>query len=255
MEREIKYMTRHTNMRNFFDPEKYNRDMKADSIGFTPDEYQLDSEAIKARQKAYEDYVKENLPSFRSSFENLDKALLSLSGGALVLSITFIKDIVPLPYLKVIWILGLSWLAYLCAIVSVLQSLRVAPESHEERFTYAYEYFVNDKDEFFNKEGPKQKSLRFWNTFSWVAFLVGLILTIVFSWWNLSSYKGETTMSGQNKGQGNMQEGARPTPMTKVVPTPMIKGTQATPMTVKPSTQTPSSGNSGNQGNNSEGNK
>ncbi|GEM_PF-1878763 len=248
-------MAVHTNMRSFFDPDKYNRDMKEDRAGFLPDPYEIDSEAMKARQKAYEDYVKENLPSFRSSFENFDKALLSLSSGALVLSLTFIKDIVPLPYLKIIWVLGLSWLAYLWAIISVLQSLRVAPKSHEERFEYAYEYFVNNRDEFYNKVGPKQKSLNRWNANSWMAFLIGLILTVIFSWWNLSSYKGDKNMTEQNQSQGNMQEGARPTPMNKVGSVPIIKGIQATPMTVKPSAPTTSSGNTGNQGNGSGGKK
>src|SRR4051794_31198778 len=48
--------------------------------------------------------------SRQANYENLDKAILSLSSGALVLSMAFFKDVVPIEQAVGIDILFLSWI-------------------------------------------------------------------------------------------------------------------------------------------------
>jgi hypothetical protein len=52
-----------------------------------------------------------------------DKAVLTLSGGALGVSMTFIHQIVQSPSVGSLWILGMAWSAFACSILAILISL------------------------------------------------------------------------------------------------------------------------------------
>jgi hypothetical protein len=78
---------------------------------------------------AYEQYQKDrykahvarrnslNDLAFKTS-ERYDQWVLTLSGGALAISLTFIEKIAPDPARSTLILLGLSWLAYICAVLA-----------------------------------------------------------------------------------------------------------------------------------------
>lgn len=75
------------------------------------------------RKQRYESYTKERdalREDALQSGERYDKAILSLAGGALALSVTFLEKIAPHPFT---WSYGLLGLAWLCLIVAILLEL------------------------------------------------------------------------------------------------------------------------------------
>ena len=75
------------------------------------------------RKQRYESYTKERdalREDARQSGERYDKAVLSLAGGALALSVTFLEKIAPHPF---VWSYGLLGIAWLCLIVAILLEL------------------------------------------------------------------------------------------------------------------------------------
>ena len=62
----------------------------------------------------------------QKSSESYDKAVMTLAGGALGLSLTFLKDIVKAAHPDFLWLLGTSWfcltLSLTCILVSMLSS-------------------------------------------------------------------------------------------------------------------------------------
>lgn len=53
---------------------------------------------------------------------NYDKAVMALSGGALGVSVTFLKDIVPAPILSTKPLLYVSWIAFAVSLAAILIS-------------------------------------------------------------------------------------------------------------------------------------
>lgn len=75
------------------------------------------------RKQRYESYTKERdalREDARQSGERYDKAVLSLAGGALALSVTFLEKIAPHPFA---WSYALLAIAWVCLIVAILLEL------------------------------------------------------------------------------------------------------------------------------------
>lgn len=71
--------------------------------------------------------------SRQANYENLDKAVLSLSSGALVLSMAFFKDVVPLEQVVQIKLLFVSWILLGLTISANLISFWVSQKAHDVR--------------------------------------------------------------------------------------------------------------------------
>ncbi|MCE2400059.1 hypothetical protein J4G08_04130 [Candidatus Poribacteria bacterium] len=77
------------------------------------------------QEKLYEQYIKQDEELSKrdlSNVENLDKAILSLSSAGLGLSLVFIRNVVKLAEALHVWLLHLSWLMFVLAIISTLLS-------------------------------------------------------------------------------------------------------------------------------------
>ena len=77
------------------------------------------------QEKLYEQYIKQDEELSKrdlSNVENLDKAILSLSSAGLGLSLVFIRNVVKLAEALHVWLLHLSWLMFVLAIISMLLS-------------------------------------------------------------------------------------------------------------------------------------
>src|SRR2546428_3671886 len=87
------------------------------------------------RRKVWED--------LRSGSENFDKYLLTFSSGALGLSITFIKGVVPLE--KAVWIPSLiaSWIAFLLCILVTLISFRISIRALEKMVPHLNQFYLD----------------------------------------------------------------------------------------------------------------
>ena len=66
--------------------------------------------------------------AFKTS-ERYDQWVLTLAGGALAISLTFLKDIAPSPVRWTLLFLGLSWLAYILAVLAGFYAIFISREA------------------------------------------------------------------------------------------------------------------------------
>jgi hypothetical protein len=128
--------------------------------------------------------VQEDISSGADSF---DKSMLTLSSGALGVSLAVIKDIVPLGQATCIFLLLLSWVAFAsCIVITVVSFLFsiAAQKQHRDLLDRMY----TQKDPNLAKTAPAG-----WNKAVWVCtrialilFLVGLVCTMIFIVVNVS---------------------------------------------------------------------
>ena len=116
-----------------------------------------------------------------SGTDSFDKSMLTLSSGALGVSLAVIKDIIPLGQAAWIFLLLGSWVAFaLCIVTTVVSFLFsiAAQKQHRDLLDRIY----TEKNPDIAKTEPNG-----WNTAVWVCtrtalilFLVGLICTMIF---------------------------------------------------------------------------
>ena len=117
--------------------------------------------------------------------ENLDKSILSLSTASLGFSLAFIKEIVSVDQAINVYLLQLSWLCFVCAIVSTMASFVVSQRGINKQLFFAEQYYLMQKDEYLDKTNWLSKVNDWLNAFSIAVFTCGIILTVVFVWTNL----------------------------------------------------------------------
>ena len=133
----------------------------------------------------YQAYLdqRENLnKSEYSVSEKYDHWLISLSAGALAISLTFIKDIAPNPDKSTIIYLILSWLFLLISILSSVYSLLTSQSAiRRAREILDDNYENNDKSNNSKPDNKYAKTTNFLNHFSMLSFTLGVILLCTFS--------------------------------------------------------------------------
>ena len=151
--------------------------------------------AADARQEAAEELTSA-LQSAAAAAANLDKTLLSLSGGALVLSMTLVGQFAPSKLL--LEVLFLSWLAFVASLISVVFAMRAAQNvanrtavdmakklediENKSATVVAAKYTVR-----LSRNVSLTKSVHYLNICAISAFLVGILLLGVFVGYNLWS--------------------------------------------------------------------
>ena len=143
-------------------------------------------------KRIYEKFRENLLEASLSNSNNYDKAILTLSSAALGLSLTFIKDIVPFKDIINYWTLVLSWVFFLISIVVTIISFILSQWAIKRQLKYAEEYYLNGKENFFNKKNICKDLTTIFNHISGIIFILALILTIFFVTSNISHMRGET---------------------------------------------------------------
>jgi hypothetical protein len=140
-----------------------------------------DEEKEKARrEKIKQKYLDDLWEDLRYSISKFDEQLLIISGGALGISLSFIKDIVPLK--DAIWI----WLYYtaigsftFCIGFGFLNHLRSADSIYDR-----YEKVNNEKYDF-----DLENNSKFWNRLLTVSLTTGIITLVLFCIINIENYR------------------------------------------------------------------
>jgi hypothetical protein len=127
-------------------------------------------------QKTREDLLKRQL----SNSERLDNAILTLSTGALGLSLAFIKDIVPVKLAVHLWLIKMSWWLFGVSIVLTLLSFVTSQLGIKKQLEYAKEYYLLRHDAFLTKTNLFAKITDTLNYSSCIIFVTAIVCTIVF---------------------------------------------------------------------------
>ncbi|MFP3798450.1 hypothetical protein [Paraburkholderia sp. SIMBA_027] len=151
-----------------------------------------------------------------SNAENLDKSVLTYSGAALGLSLSFLKDFVPIRDAKWAWSLYCSWWSFALAIVLVIASYVVSQKVVKLQFERAERYYEDGQNDARDEHTWIEKVADHLNGWMYAAaFVIGLSLTILFVSINLSGAK----MANKNEklqGLTICQEGFTPPKMQRV---------------------------------------
>lgn len=130
----------------------------------------------------HDEYRRKIWADIKSGSENFDKYLLTFSAGALGLSLSFFKDVVPLEKATCIPALLCSWVCFIACILVTLISFRISIKSQGVLFSCLNEYYLE------GKEGAFDKHLKSWSVkaveicaWAGIAFFVaGLTCTMIF---------------------------------------------------------------------------
>jgi hypothetical protein len=114
-----------------------------------------------------------SLNHIEKATDAFDRAVMTLAGGALGISLAFVRDVAPTPRHK--WLMGVSWLFFvlslLLSLLSFLTSERAVVSMVEKMDSAA--------------EIERGKSTDYLNWSSAAALIVGAVLLVLFAWLNL----------------------------------------------------------------------
>jgi hypothetical protein len=102
-------------------------------------------------EELHDEYRRKVWEDTTSQSETFDRYMLTLSDGALALSITFVKDVVPLRDAVCIPLLITSWVWFSLCILVTLISFRISIGALEKSVPYLNEFYLEGNPESFNK--------------------------------------------------------------------------------------------------------
>jgi hypothetical protein len=181
------------------------------------------------RWQLYNDHKKQAWEDIQSSTDSYDQSLLTLSSGALGLSIAFIKDIVPLHDATKLMLLYLSWVAFgFCILITVI-SFQVAKAAQNEHLGFCWKFYIGKEESFQSMQGKWSKVLNRCTIGAGTLFVFALAFTISFAIINVERRANMPDTDGARR----LQEGRGAVSMTPVPPQPAPK-----PATPPPSPET-----------------
>ena len=131
----------------------------------------------------------------REGIRSFDKAILTLAAGALGLSLTFIRQIVPDIKSGTMFMLICAWSSFCISILSTLISFLTSQSACSRQIEIMEAKYFDDNSDMSEKVNYKNKPA-IWterlNKYSIFIFIIGVILLVTFSSVNLSPIKEET---------------------------------------------------------------
>ncbi len=157
----------------------------------------MEDEQQRKREGLYAETRKDLLARQLSNAEQFDRAVLTLSSGALGLSLAFIKDFVPVDKAQVPVLLVASWIFFGCAIVSTVSSFLVSQVAINIQLNYAEQYYLKREGQYLAKKNIPAKITDALNVASGVLFVIAVGCTIIFVMFNLGGAKMAEGKSGK----------------------------------------------------------
>ncbi len=140
-------------------------------------------------QSVYNDNVEALAGIQKSAQEKYDAILTTLGSAFLALSVSFLRDIVPLQEAQSLWLLYLSWVLFALTIVATVLSLGIGPRAvawQVEKLTpSAY------PDPRLPKHNPWNKVIGVLNVLSGASFIIAVLVTVVFVVINTVHWRSE----------------------------------------------------------------
>ncbi|MFT7056693.1 MAG: hypothetical protein ACJAR3_002332 [Roseivirga sp.] len=129
-----------------------------------------------------EEYRNNLIAAEQKSQDDYDKTIVSLSGGALGISIVFIKDIIGTSDPVMLWTVITAWASWATSLASVVTSYFLS------RMALRVAILQNDKNDFSAGVGGwAAKATHFLNAISGLMFLSGIVFLIIFSAKNIGN--------------------------------------------------------------------
>ena len=148
------------------------------------------------QEEAIRNYKKDLQEGIRYSIGKLDDQILYISSGALALSLSFIKDLVPLSQAIYLPLLFFSWISLTLSISLSLYSHLHSYNAHEKQISR----LENGEDLL-----DEDKSTKWINKITMVTLILGIVLQVSFAIINvLNMPKTTTSQSAPNAKSGQV---------------------------------------------------
>jgi hypothetical protein len=142
---------------------------------------------VRTAADIYKDFEAELFKREVSNAEAYDKSVMMYATGALALSLTFIKDLLPPG--KAVYMCALygAWVAFLASLIAVLLSYMAGQLAIRKQRVLAYEYYVDGNEDSLKPEkNPWVARTDRLNIGSGAFFIVGAALMTWFVAWNVA---------------------------------------------------------------------
>jgi hypothetical protein len=148
----------------------------------------MSSDPQEDKRKEYLEERRLLIEAESQSAQSFDKAMLTLSAGALALSITFIKELAPEP--KCLCCLYFAWAGFCISLLSTLASFLTSQSSMRKQRDIVDARQKGDIKDDGGHRGPSERNV--WTTttkglnwFSIISFILGVVCLVVFATANI----------------------------------------------------------------------
>ena len=138
---------------------------------------------MNSEMKRYRDGLIETQKKLNESY---DKLIITLSGGALALSITFLKDVIGSSKIDYPFLLLIAWFFFVLSLTSILGEILFGIKAYKKAVSQVDEGTIHEE-----KVGGKSSSWT--NALHWVAavsLVLGLLFISIFSFYNVGENHG-----------------------------------------------------------------
>jgi len=136
--------------------------------------------SVQKYHEAFYSQREKALDSLADAYKSYDQALITLSAGALGVSVSFVKDFVPKPLPYTSTFLCLSWVGFGLSLVLILASFRSSQEAIDRNIELQDESFRRHGQPV-DGENPALERTKFYNKWSFRAFMAGVAFLVLFS--------------------------------------------------------------------------
>ncbi len=141
--------------------------------------------ARDTRLELYQEHRKQAWQDIQTSTDQFDRSLLTLSSGALALSLAFIKDLVPLKDAVGVYWLYSSWVSFAACILVTLGSFLISVQAQKTHLIYYYKYYIEKDEKYLHRQSCWSRTLGWCSVSGAVLFFTGLLCTMIFAYENI----------------------------------------------------------------------
>lgn len=176
----------------------------------------MESEKKTEDHSKYKDWLRETEQKLS---EHFDKTMLTITGGALALSITFVKDIIGDGKMLSGWLLITSWVSLTICLIIILWSFHLGLKAYRKAQEQVDEGVIEEE----TPGGFFSKLLNILNFLSISLLSLGLISLLSFSYINLSKENSDDTTINKTNTTNKTNKTNKPTAVTAYTSTTTIE--------------------------------
>lgn len=156
-----------------------------DAVKLVTNSNPMEEDLQKSRREIYQEYRRDILKRQLSNTENLDRQILTLSSSILGITITFIKNVVPVDKAILVPLLIASWGLLTFAIISTLISFHVSQKGLSQQLLFAEKYYLEECEEYGIKKNRFASLTELASYLSTGAFTLAVICLVMFISFNI----------------------------------------------------------------------
>lgn len=165
----------------------------------------------RSHNDIYKSYVEDLLIARRESFGQFDKAVLTLSSGALALSLTSLQWMLDRKIGIAFTPLVYSWIFLTIAIVTTLFSFRLVPKAIDAEMIRAENFYLKRDEDAYKRKG--YDFVTWVNRCSLISFIIGISLMLITTVIIIKKQELPVNRQGKDK----VHNGFTPTGLNKVI--------------------------------------